>query len=294
MNFLKIKELKKNKKFRIWITFFAVVFSAIIQAGILQIFVNPSNLLSSGFTGVAILIDKIAELNDYSIPIAISIIILNTPVAIMCYKSIGLKFTIFSLLQVFLLSLFLSIFSFKPIFDDVFLNVIFGGFLNGVAVVIALKGGASTGGTDFIALYVSNKKGKAIWKYLFIFNVIVLFIFGFIVGWQYAGYSIIFQYISTQTITTFHQRYNRVTLQITTSKSEEVISAYISKHKHGISCVEAIGGYSKQKMFILHTVVSADEVTEVVECIKESDPCVIINMFKTAQFFGKFNQSPIE
>lgn len=51
---------------------------------------------------------------------------------------------------------------FDPLFDDMLLNIIFGGFLYGIMTVIALKGNASTGGTDFIALYVSNKLGRSI------------------------------------------------------------------------------------------------------------------------------------
>ena len=51
----------------------------------------------------------------------------------------------------------------QPLFGDVMLNVIFGGFLYGLCIAIALRGNASTGGTDFIALYVSNKTGSSIW-----------------------------------------------------------------------------------------------------------------------------------
>ena len=65
------------------------------------------------------------------------------------------------------------------LFDDLTLNVIFGGVLYGLSVVLALKGNASTGGTDFIALYVSNKTGKSIWNYVFMGNVCILVIFGY-------------------------------------------------------------------------------------------------------------------
>ena len=83
------------------------------------------------------------------------------------------------------------------------LNICFGGFIYGGAIVTALKGNASTAGTDFIALYVSNRTGKAIWQYVFLFNSCMLCIFGYMFGWEYAGYSIMFQFISTQTIDGF-------------------------------------------------------------------------------------------
>ena len=57
------------------------------------------------------------------------------------------------------------------------LNVCFGGFLYGFAIAIALRGNASTAGTDFIALYVSNKMNKSIFEYIFVFNTLMLCVF---------------------------------------------------------------------------------------------------------------------
>lgn len=289
-----IKNLKKYPVIKIMMTIICIIVSAYLQAWTIQVLIQPAALLSGGFTGVAMLADRIASLYGGSIPVSLGMIILNVPVAILCYKSISPKFTIFSLVQVFLASFFLSILDFKPLFDDILLNVVFGGFAYGIAIVIALKGNASTGGTDFIALYVSNKTGKAIWEYVFIFNVIILSIFGYLFGWEYAGYSILFQFISTKTIDSFHHRYERVTLQITTSKGDEVVDAYIKEFRHGISKIFAIGGYSKKEYDLLHTVVSSYEVQDIVDVIRKVDSNVIINVLKTENFFGGFYQSPID
>lgn len=286
--------MKSNKGIRGLITFIAVVLASLLQTYVIQAFIQPSNLLSSGFTGVAILINKITNLYGHDISISFASIALNIPVALICYKDISPRFTIFSLMQVFLTSIFLKIFMFAPIFDDLILNVIFGGFAYGISVVIALKGNSSTGGTDFIALFVSNKIGKSIWEYVFIFNSIILCIFGAMFGWQYAGYSILFQFISTRTISSFHHRYERVTLQVTTQKGKEVVDKYIKEYRHGISCVSAVGGYSKKEMKLLHTVVSSYEVNEIANMMKGIDPKVIINVLKTETFFGGFYRKPME
>ena len=153
---------------------------------------------------------------------------LNIPVAALCIKSISLRFTFYSMIQVFLASVFLKVLHFEALFDDVMLNVIFGGFLYGISIAIALRGNASTGGTDFIALYVSNKTGRSIWGYVFAGNVVILCIFGFLFGWVHAGYSILFQFISTRTISALHHRYDRVTLQVTTAQAEPCL-LYTSK-----------------------------------------------------------------
>lgn len=289
-----IDKLRKNIMIRRLITIAAVIISALLQTYVIQVFIRPSNLLSSGFTGVAILIEKIVELYGGSFSTSLGMLALNIPVAILCSKSISVRFTFYSMIQVFLASFFLKVCNFTPLFDDVLLNVTFGGFLYGIAIAIALRGNASTGGTDFIALYVSNKTGRSIWEYVFAGNVVILCIFGYMFGWIYAGYSILFQFVSTKAISAFHHRYERVTLQITTTDAEAVMKAYVKNYRHGISCVDAVGGYSHKKMYLLHTVVSSYEVNDIISLMKEEDPNIIVNLLKTENFYGGFYQAPIE
>ena len=148
------------------------------------------------------------------------------------------------------------------------------------------KSGASTGGTDFIALWVSNHTGKTIWGVIFGFNCFILAIFGFMFGWDKAAYSIVFQFISTKTIDSFYRRYDRVTLQITTRKADEVMTAYVDHFQHGISCAEVIGGYSREKMYLLHAVVSTYESQDIIKLVCDIDPGAVINVFHTLNFVG--------
>ena len=52
----------KNKHLRYVITFFAVLCSSLLQTFVIESFVHSAGLLSGGFTGVAILIDRAASL----------------------------------------------------------------------------------------------------------------------------------------------------------------------------------------------------------------------------------------
>lgn len=289
-----LEKYRKNIIVRRIITILAVIISALLQTYVIQAFIRPANLLSSGFTGVAILIERIAALYGRDFSTSLGMLALNIPVAILCSKSISMRFTFYSMLQVLLASIFLKVLHFEPLFNDVLLDVVFGGFLYGIAIAIALRGNASTGGTDFIALFVSNKTGRSIWEYVFAGNVVILCIFGYMFGWMNAGYSILFQFVSTKAISAFHHRYERVTLQITTTQAEPVIQTYVKYYRHGISCVDAVGGYSHKKMYLLHTVVSSYEVNDIVHLIRAVDPHVIVNMLKTENFYGGFYQAPIE
>ena len=159
---------------------------------------------------------------------------------------------------------------------------------------IALRGNASTAGTDFIALYVSNKMNKSIFEYIFVFNTLMLCVFGFMFGWIHAGYSILFQFLSTKTIDTFYKRYKRVTLEITTIHPEELRQAYIAQYRHGLTMLHGEGGYSGHPLTMIHTVVSSYEVQDIVDLMKSIDSHVIINILPTENFVGGFYQKPLD
>lgn len=268
------------------ITAAAVTASALIQTFLIQAFVQPADLLPSGFTGVAVLLDRITSLGGVRIDTSLGMLTLNIPVALMCWNGISKRFVLFSMAQVALSSLFLNVFNFAPLLGDKIMLVIFGGVVSGLSIAIALKSGASTGGTDFIALWVSNHTGKTIWGVIFAFNCMILIVFGQMFGWDNAAYSIVFQFISTKTVDSFYRRYDRVTLQITTRRADEIMTAYVSHFQHGISCSEVIGGYSRDKMYLLHTVVSTYESQDIIKLVCDIDPGAVINVFHTLNFVG--------
>ena len=290
----KINDLKRNKNIRLMISIGMVVIAALLQSYVIQVFVRPCNMLSAGFTGLSILISDICALYGINFPISVGILVLNIPVACFCYKHISKRFTLLSCLCFGLNSLFLSTIKFTPFFDDQMLNVLFGGFLNGFATSLALCAGGSAGGTDFIAQLVSNKLNKSIWDYVFAFNCCMLAVFGYLFGWVYAGYSILFQFLSTKTISTFYKRYSQITIEITTQNPKNVYMAFYESCRHGMSIFEGMGAYSGKKMYLCKAVVSTYEVETIIDNVRKVDPNVIVNTYQTLQFYGNYKQVPIE
>lgn len=285
--------MKKIRK-RDLISFACVFCSSLIMAATTKTFVRPAHLLSGGFMGIALLVDMIADLFGKSIPTAFTLVVLNVPVALICAKKISKRFVFFSLLQVFLTSFLLQIIPNYPLFDEQVLNVVFGGYIWGMSIVLALKAGASSGGTDFIALYFANKNGREIWMQVFAFNAMILCVFGVIFGFDKAGYSILFQFISTKTISTFHTRYKRVMLHIYTVKKDEVVDTYLEKFHHGITALDGYGGYSHHPVSYLTAIVSSYEVGDVLETLKETDPKIIVSVTKVENFIGRFYNKPLD
>lgn len=275
------------------ITLASVIGSSALMAFSMNIFMGEASLLPAGFMGVAKLVNMFGSKMGVYIDTSLVLFCINLPVALFSAKKISKRFVFFSLLQVFLLSGFTRIIPTMPIFDEPVLNVIFGGCVYGFSIALALRGGASTGGTDFIALYVSHKTGKEIWMEVFVFNCVLLAIFGYSFGWEHAGYSIIFQYISTHMITTFHNRYKLEMMQIFTKNPDTVVDAYLKHFQHGITVLNGTGGYTGEDTAMLMSITSSYELHDAIEVITSADPDAIINVTKTSQFIGKFAQPKI-
>lgn len=106
----KVKQLKHNYTLRCLYSFVMVILSAMLQAYVIQVFITSSGLLSSGFTGLAILINRITGLFGFELDVSMLIILLNVPVALMCCRSISVKFTVF-----FQYSIYQCLYLFKAI-----------------------------------------------------------------------------------------------------------------------------------------------------------------------------------
>ena len=101
MNILdKAEKMYKKKGVRNVVTCAAVIVSALLQSFVIQTFIRPAELLSGGFTGIAILVDMAASKFGMSFPTSLGMLVFNLPVAALCSRSISKRFTAFSLLQV--------------------------------------------------------------------------------------------------------------------------------------------------------------------------------------------------
>ena len=172
--------------------------------------------------------------------------------------------------------------------DDLLLISIFGGIINGTLIALILNSHATSGGTDFISMIISKKKGISVWNYIFMGNVAVLLIAGCIYGMNVALYSIIFQYASTQMINMMYKRYDKDTLFIITKKPDEVYNIILKKTNHDATLFKGVGCYKNEEKAMLYSVVNSDATRVVIMDIKKEDPDAFINYFGSKGIRGKF------
>ncbi|MDR2160416.1 MAG: YitT family protein [Treponema sp.] len=270
---------------------------ALLMAFNLNTFVQAGGLIPGGFTGLALLIKESAlRFGGVSVPFSIILYILNVAPAIVTFKYIGKWFTLYSGLMVVLSGLFTdwmpAMFIQTIQLHDILLSAVFGGLLNGFAISLCLHAGATSGGTDFIAIFISEKFRRDAWNYIFIGNCVILVAAAFLFALDRALYSIIFQFTTTMALSGLYRGYQQRTMLIITGKSREVYELIRDRTHHDATSFTGIGHYRMTERVMLYSVVSAGEVNGLVTEIKKIDPDAFINVLKTEQLNGRFYQRP--
>ena len=265
--------------------------SAAIMAVNIKTFVQAGGLYPGGFNGGTRLIQTVFDqFLGIPLPFAPVSLLLNAVPAIIGFKAIGKKFTLNTSLIIVVTSVLTDIVPSVPITQDILLISIFGGLINGAAISLALIGGTSTGGTDFIAVYFAEKKNKDVWNYILMGNGVVLLLAGMLFGWDKALYSIIFQFTSTQTIHLLYQAYNKVTLFIVTDSPKAVYDAIYEVTNHSATEFSATGMYSNEGRKMIYSVVSSTEAKVLIRKVMLADPHAFVNVVKTDILMGRFYQ----
>ena len=250
-------------------------------------------LIPGGFTGVSILIQEICVMVwNVEPPFSVINILLNLVPIIIGFKFIGKKFTGYTMVMIVLTGILTDLIPAYTVTTDILLVAVFGGLINALAVCICLFAGATTGGTDIISIFFSEKYGVDSWNAIFLGNVVILLIAGGLFGWDKALYSIIFQFASTQVIQTVYTRYQKQTLLIVTKKPDEVYEHIRSITNHDATLIKGVGCYEKKECDILYSVVGRDEVRKVLKEVHETDPKAFVNMIRTEGISGRFYQKP--
>jgi len=274
-----------------------VVLGSALVAFNINTFVRAGSLIPGGFTGVVLLIQEILlRYFGVRMPFSPAFFLLNAVPAAICFRLVGKRFAAYSSLVVVLSGLMTD---FMPEMFIAFINLhnpllsaVFGGMLNAVAVILCLRADATSGGTDFIAIYFSEKHNKDAWNYIFAGNFVILAIAGALFSLEMALYSIIFQFAMTVALNSLYRAYQQKTMLIVTARPGEVYGLIREKTNHAATSISGTGLYGNRECTILYSVVYSNEVPPLIRDIRLVDPDAFINVIRTEQINGRFFRKP--
>jgi len=287
-----------------------LTFAALVMAIDYRTFVEWGNLYPGGAVGLAMLVQRVAQSVCDSVGMNITVpftpinVALNAIPVWIGFKYIGRKFTLQSLYIIFMSGFLADLVPVDAIAaaipaedliklqSDPFLMSLFGGIVFGFGIALCLRCNATSGGTDFIAIYLSEKKGQETWNLILAFNALVLLAGGFKSGWTSALYSIIYQFVYIQIVHLMYRTYQYETLMIVTTKPNKVCEAIYRISHHGATVIDGRGSFRGEQKSVIMSVVAADDTPHIYALCKSIDPDAFINTISTSRVIGRFYLRP--
>lgn len=246
------------------------ILGAFIIAVAVSLFLLPNKLSSGGVAGVATITYYLL-----SLPMGISMLIINIPLFLMSILKIGKTFFMKSILGTVCLSVFIDILDkVTPLTSDKFLACIYGGILMGVGTAILLKVNSSTGGTDLFS-YIAKiyKPTIKVGEIIFLIDIgIVALNMIFLKEIEIGLYSAIAIYLMGKIIDIlFEGIYFTKLIYIVSDKAEEIAKEIGKQIGRGTTGIYGKGMYTNSDKLILMCAVTRKDVGHTIQIIREID-----------------------
>ena len=225
--------------------------SAIFSVSV-NMFSAPNNIVQGGLTGIGTVANYL-----FSLPIGTVMLVLNIPLFALALRHLRLKFVIKTVVSTFIFTTLIDLGTYviPPYKGDMLLGCIFCGMLSGTGLALVFLTGATTGGTDIIAMLIRKKKSGISMGNIMLLADLVVILLSFVVYREIESimYAVIVIYISAKAIDfVLYGREHTKLIFIITAKKDAVLSAILLEIGRGASVLPVTGGYTgKDKSLIL-------------------------------------------
>ncbi len=249
-------------------------------------FAIAADLPLVGFSGVAFIMNMLLH-----IPVGWAIILLNIPVAILCFRVLGRGFFFRSLRCTFISSLMIDYLA--PLLPeyggDRLLAALGTGVIAGLGLALIYTADSSTGGMDFVTVSVKTLRphlqlGQINLVYdigvIAIESILLRDIDGFI-------YGIIVSFIMSVVVDKTIFGINSGRMAVIVTENGKMVSDVIEDTCHrGSTIVPAFGGYREDKKDIVISACTTKQMVDIMNAVKKADPMAFSMIVESQEVHG--------
>ena len=264
-----------------------VIGSFLYAIGI-SFFAAKADFAPGGITGIAMIIHPYLP----DLGIGFMSLVINIPVAIICYRLLGRVFFFKSVKSMLISALFLDVIVPHLGFyqDNPLLAALFAGALSGIGLAIIYMPGSSTGGTDFVIMSIRKLR-----PHLSI-GTISLVVDGVVIllGWPVFGninavlYGVLMTIVSTTIIDkVMYGTGTRRMLLVVSDKAQEIANDIMEETERGATLADVRGAYTGKPHQMVMCVCSKVEVFTARRIINRIDPGAIVMLTTVDEAYGE-------
>ena len=263
-----MREYLRTHKREILMAYAQIFIGSVIGAAAYPTFLIPNNIAPGGLTGVATILNYLAGW-----PVGITALVLNIPLFLIGYRTMGKVFAFRSLVATALFTILIDILPLKPVSEDPLLGTLFGGVVLGIGLGLILRGGATTGGSDMIARMVHRRFSFiTVGMFLFALDFLVVLAAAIFIGGTQALYAMIDIYVCSRVIDAVMVGFggNKACF-VMTDAWQKVTGRVLNEIERGCTLLDAKGAYSGTSRPVVMCVMSRQEMTALKRIVQEED-----------------------
>lgn len=262
-----------------------IIGSALVGTA-LSVFTIPNEIAPGGISGLSTAL-------AYMLGVRVSVLtlVLNIPIMLAAYRLLGKRSFFYTLLSTALLSGFIELASFLPVYTgNILIAAVYGGVLSGIGIGILFLRNITTGGTDLIALMLHKAfpnvpNGTILAVIDGIVVLIAVLVFQKI---EVALTSVLTIYFSSKVIDLIAQGvdYAKV-IYIVTDKGKELSAVLNSSTDRGNTVIKAFGGYTGAEKQLVITVTRRNVLAQTLRLIHATDPAAFTFVTDSTEVHGE-------
>lgn len=251
-------------------------------------FATAAKFPMSGFNGIGLIFYHL-----WGLPIGTVALVLNLPVALICYKTLGKSFMLRSMRSILITSLIMDYVA--PLFPlytgEKILAMICTAVLAGLGYAMIFMRDSSTGGTDFILLTVKAKHPHlTVGSISFAMESIVVLIGTVLVSKDIDGliYGLIINFVTSAVMDRLMYGISAGKMALIVTDKAELIAELIEKTTgRGCTFLKAEGSYTRKDKDVIMCASSRKEMYGVRKAVKKVDPDAFIIIVESNETLGE-------
>ena len=279
----------KQHKGRVVLDYALIFAGNLAYASAVVTFIRPAEVIIGGVGGAAQMIEHLTGF----LPMGMMVILLNLPLFLISFKSMGRQFlirtaaaTVASSLMIDFLTPYIADWH---ITEDKLLSVLYGGVLMGLGLGTVFSRGATTGGSDIIAKMITRKRPHiSLGRVNLTINAAVIIAAAFVYrSTEAALYAVVVQYVSATVIDMLLSGMDHASAAlIVTHKPEEMADAILNEVHRGCTGLDARGMYTNSPVTTLIVAARSHEISRLKAAAQRVDPSSFMIFLNAREVLG--------
>lgn len=269
--------------------FLLVTAGTVLLAIGVYFFKFPNNFSTGGVSGISILLGKLIPF----VSTAAIMWVINGLLLIVGFLFFGRGFGLMTAYSSMLYSgvtwVFEQVYPMtEPFTDQPFMELCFAMMIPAIASAILFNCGASSGGTDIIAMIVKKYTSLDIGKALLMSDALIAFSACFVFDIKTGMFSVMGLVIKAFVVDMVIESINLCKyFSIVTEKHEEVSDFIIKELKHTCTVLDAVGAYSHEKKKVILVACRRSEAVRLRQYVRSIDQKAFMFITNTSEIIGK-------